>query len=35
MEVVDRIEQGDRIIRATVVEGGKLVKGDAPAAPGS
>ncbi|QVL53729.1 MAG: peptidylprolyl isomerase [Cyanobium sp. M30B3] len=29
MEVVDRIEQGDRIIRATVVEGGKLVKGGA------
>ncbi len=28
MEVVDRIEQGDRIIRATVVEGGKLQGGD-------
>ncbi len=27
MEVVDRIEQGDRIIRASVVEGGKLVQG--------
>ena len=35
MEVVDRIEQGDRIIRASVVEGGKLVKADAAAAPGS
>ena len=38
MEVVDRIEQGDRIIRATVVDGGKLVKvaGASPAAsPGS
>jgi hypothetical protein len=35
MEVVDRIEQGDRIIRATVVEGGKLVKGGAAAAAGS
>jgi peptidyl-prolyl cis-trans isomerase B (cyclophilin B) len=32
MEVVDRIEQGDRIIRATVVEGGKLVQGGAAAA---
>lgn len=27
MEVVDRIQQGDRIIKATVVEGGKLVGG--------
>jgi hypothetical protein len=27
MEVIDRIEQGERIIKATVVEGGKLVKG--------
>jgi len=27
MEVIDRIEQGDRIIRATVVDGGKLEKG--------
>lgn len=27
MDVVDRIQQGDRLIRATVVEGGKLVKG--------
>jgi len=35
MEVVDRIEQGDRIIRATVVEGGKLVMGGAAAAAGS
>jgi peptidyl-prolyl cis-trans isomerase B (cyclophilin B) len=35
MEVVDRIEQGDRIIRASVVEGGKLVKGGAAAAAGS
>jgi peptidyl-prolyl cis-trans isomerase B (cyclophilin B) len=35
MEVVDRIEQGDRIIRASVVEGGKLVKGGSAAAAGS
>lgn len=27
MDVVDRIQQGDRLIRATVVEGGTLVKG--------
>jgi len=27
MEVVDRINQGDRILKATVVEGGTLVKG--------
>jgi len=27
MDVIDRIEQGDRIISATVVEGGKLVRG--------
>jgi len=27
MEVIDRIEQGDRIIRATVVDGGTLEKG--------
>ncbi|MEB3265572.1 MAG: peptidylprolyl isomerase [Cyanobacteriota bacterium] len=27
MEVVDRIEQGDRLLRATLVEGGTLVKG--------
>jgi len=27
MEVVDRIQQGDRLVRATVIEGGKLVKG--------
>ena len=27
MEVVDRIRQGDRIVRATVLEGGTLVKG--------
>jgi peptidyl-prolyl cis-trans isomerase B (cyclophilin B) len=27
MEVIDRIEQGDRIIRATVVDGGELVRG--------
>jgi peptidyl-prolyl cis-trans isomerase B (cyclophilin B) len=27
MEVIDRIEQGDRIVRATVVDGGKLVGG--------
>lgn len=27
MDVVDRIQQGDRLVRATVVEGGKLVKG--------
>jgi peptidyl-prolyl cis-trans isomerase B (cyclophilin B) len=35
MEVIDRIEQGDRIIRASVVEGGKLVQGAAATAPGS
>jgi peptidyl-prolyl cis-trans isomerase B (cyclophilin B) len=34
MEVFDRIEQGDRIIRATVVAGGKLVKGAAASSPG-
>ncbi|MEB3353406.1 MAG: peptidylprolyl isomerase [Cyanobacteriota bacterium] len=28
MEVIDRIEQGDRIVKATVVEGGKLVRGE-------
>jgi peptidyl-prolyl cis-trans isomerase B (cyclophilin B) len=27
MEVVDRIQQGDRLVRARVVEGGTLVKG--------
>lgn len=27
MEVVDRLQQGDRLIRATVLEGGTLVKG--------
>jgi peptidyl-prolyl cis-trans isomerase B (cyclophilin B) len=27
MDVVDRIQQGDRLIRATLVEGGTLVKG--------
>jgi peptidyl-prolyl cis-trans isomerase B (cyclophilin B) len=27
MEVVDRIQQGDKILKATVVEGGTLVKG--------
>ena len=27
MDVVDRIEQGDRLIKATVVRGGTLVKG--------
>jgi len=27
MDVVDRIQQGDRLIRATVLEGGTLVKG--------
>jgi peptidyl-prolyl cis-trans isomerase B (cyclophilin B) len=35
MEVIDRIEQGDRIVRATVVEGGKLVKGAAATSPGT
>jgi peptidyl-prolyl cis-trans isomerase B (cyclophilin B) len=35
MEVIDRIEQGDRILRATVVDGGKLVKGGGAAAPGT
>ena len=29
MDVIDRIEQGDRIISARVVDGGKLVKGGA------
>jgi peptidyl-prolyl cis-trans isomerase B (cyclophilin B) len=32
MDVVDRIQQGDRLVRARVMSGGKLVKGD-PAAP--
>jgi peptidyl-prolyl cis-trans isomerase B (cyclophilin B) len=27
MEVVDRIRQGDRLIKATLLEGGTLVKG--------
>jgi peptidyl-prolyl cis-trans isomerase B (cyclophilin B) len=27
MDVIDRIQQGDRLVRATVVEGGTLVKG--------
>ena len=27
MDVIDRIQQGDRIIRATVIDGGTLVKG--------
>ncbi len=27
MEVIDRIQQGDRIVKATVLEGGTLVKG--------
>ena len=27
MDVVDRIQQGDKIIKATLVEGGTLVKG--------
>lgn len=27
MEVIDRIEQGDRIVKATVLQGGTLVKG--------
>jgi peptidyl-prolyl cis-trans isomerase B (cyclophilin B) len=27
MEVVDRIQQGDRLLRAKVIEGGLLVKG--------
>jgi peptidyl-prolyl cis-trans isomerase B (cyclophilin B) len=27
MEVVDRLQQGDRLVRATLVEGGKLVQG--------
>ncbi len=31
MAVIDRIEQGDRIIKATVVEGGTLTKGGAAA----
>lgn len=35
MEVIDRIEQGDRILRATVVDGGKLVKGGGAADPGT
>jgi len=29
MEVIDRIQQGDKIVKATVVEGGKLVGGAA------
>ncbi|MFQ6540149.1 MULTISPECIES: peptidylprolyl isomerase [Aphanothece] len=28
MEVIDRIQQGDKIIKATLVSGGKLVQGD-------
>lgn len=28
MDVVDRIQQGDRIVRATVLQGGTLVKGE-------
>jgi peptidyl-prolyl cis-trans isomerase B (cyclophilin B) len=27
MDVIDRIQQGDRLVKATVVEGGTLVKG--------
>jgi peptidyl-prolyl cis-trans isomerase B (cyclophilin B) len=27
MDVVDRLQQGDRLVRATLVEGGKLVQG--------
>jgi peptidyl-prolyl cis-trans isomerase B (cyclophilin B) len=27
MEVVDRIQQGDRLVRARLIEGGTLVKG--------
>ena len=27
MEVIDRIQQGDRIVKASVLEGGTLVKG--------
>ena len=27
MDVIDRIEQGDRIVKATVSQGGTLVKG--------
>jgi cobaltochelatase CobN len=28
MDVIDKIEQGDKILRATVIEGGTLVKGE-------
>ena len=28
MDVIDRIQQGDRIIKAAVIEGGTLVKGE-------
>jgi hypothetical protein len=28
MEVIDKIQQGDKILRATVIEGGALVKGE-------
>ena len=28
MEVVDQIRQGDKIVKATLVSGGKLVKGN-------
>jgi peptidyl-prolyl cis-trans isomerase B (cyclophilin B) len=27
MDVIDRIQQGDRIVKASVMEGGTLVKG--------
>ena len=27
MEVVDRIQQGDKLVKANVIEGGTLVKG--------
>jgi peptidyl-prolyl cis-trans isomerase B (cyclophilin B) len=28
MDVIDKIQQGDKILRATVIEGGTLVKGE-------
>jgi peptidyl-prolyl cis-trans isomerase B (cyclophilin B) len=28
MDIIDQIQQGDKILRATVIEGGTLVKGE-------